>query len=78
MGFHSDFMGFHGGLVGFHSDSKGFNQQKIGMLVDTPSGKLIGRAVLGQLVFFCACLYQRALQVKERTHFEDISYVKEK
>ena len=43
-----------------------------------PSGKLTGRAVLGQLVFFCACLYQRALQVKERTHFEDISYVKER
>ena len=42
-----------------------------------PSGKLTGRAVLGQLVFFCACLYQRALQVKE-SNFEDISYVKEK
>ena len=56
MGFHSDFMGFHGGLVGFHSDSKGFNQQKIGMLVDTPSGKLIGRAVLGQLVFAPLCI----------------------
>ena len=52
-----DFMGFHGGFMEFHSDSKGFNQQKIGMLVDTPSGKLTGRAVLGQLVFFCAFLY---------------------
>ena len=60
MGFHSDFMGFHGGLVGFHSDSKGFNQQKIGMLVDTPSGKLTGRAVLGQLVFFAPfCISER-------------------
>jgi len=59
MGFHSDFMGFHGGLVGFHSDSKGFNQQKIGMLVDTPSGKLTGRAVLGQLVFAPLCISER-------------------